>query len=142
MVRTNDDAQRRLLWWLLVGGSMLLLATAAVIEPDARGFGTHTQLGFPPCGFLTLTGLPCPGCGLTTAFAHGIRGQWSLAASANPLGLALFFVVCASIPLGILAAVRSWSLDVLIERFALNRWALAVAGCAVAVWVVRLAEAF
>jgi hypothetical protein len=131
-----------LLWWLLVGCSLLLLFTAAVIEPDVRGFGTHTQLGLPPCGFLTLTGVPCPGCGLTTAFSHGIRGQWSLAASANPLGLALFLAVCASIPLGILAAVRGWSVDVLIERFALNRWALAVAGCAVAMWVVRLAEAF
>jgi hypothetical protein len=120
---------------------MLVLAVAVAIEPDARGYGTHTQLGLPPCGFRLLTGSVCPGCGLTTAFAHGIRGEWSLAASANPLGLALFFVVCSSIPISITAALRGWSLDAVIERFSLNRWGLAVAVCAVAVWVVRLASA-
>ncbi len=130
---------RRVLWALLALSSVALLVVAAMIEPDARGFGSHTQLGLPPCGFLTLTGLPCPGCGLTTAFAHGIRGQWWLAASANPLGLALFFAVCASIPVGAVAAFRGWSLDALVDRLSLHRWALAVAGCALFVWVARLA---
>ena len=132
---------RRLLWLSIAGGCAMVLTAAAMIEPDARGYGTHTQLGLPPCGFLLLTGSPCPGCGLTTAFAHGIRGHWSLAASANPLGLALFLVVCACIPLGAAAALRGWSLDAVIDRFALNRWALALAGCAVVVWVVRFASA-
>jgi len=133
---------QRLLWWSIVAGCVLVLVAAAAIEPDARGYGTHTQLGLPPCGFLLLTGSPCPGCGLTTAFAYGIRGQWSLAASANLLGLALFLVVSLCIPLGVTAALRGWSLDAAIERFSLNRWGLALAGCAVAVWVVRFAAAF
>lgn len=132
---------QRLFWWSIVGGCALTLAAAAAIEPDARGYGTHTQLGLPPCGFLLLTGSPCPGCGLTTAFAHGIRGHWWLAVNANPLGLALFLAVCACIPLGVTAALRGWSLDLAVERFALNRWALAVAGCALVVWVVRFAAA-
>jgi len=147
MTTTLDSASRalfsqRLLWWSIVAGCVLVLAAAAVIEPDARGYGTHMQLGLPPCGFLLLTGSPCPGCGLTTAFAHGIRGDWVLAASANPLGLALFLVVCFSIPLGVTAALRGWSLDAAIQRFSLNRWGLALAGCAVVVWVVRFAAAF
>lgn len=132
---------QRLLWWSIVGGCVLVLGAAAAIEPDVRGYGTHTQLGLPPCGFMLLTGSPCPGCGLTTAFAHGIRGQWSLAASANPLGLALFLVVCLCLPLGVTAALRSWSLDAVIERFGLNRWGLALAGGAVALWVLRFASA-
>jgi hypothetical protein len=144
MTTSTDSGSRasfrdRLVWWSIVAGCALVLATAATIEPDARGYGTHTQLGLPPCGFLLLTGSPCPGCGLTTAFAHGIRGHWWLAASANPLGLALFVVVCALIPLGVVAALRGWSLDVAIERFSLNRWGLALAGCAVALWIVRFA---
>ncbi len=138
---SSAPLSQRLLWWSIVGGCVLLLAAAGAIEPDARGYGTHTQLGLPPCGFLSFTGSPCPGCGLTTAFAYGIRGHWSLAASANPLGLALFFVVCFCIPLGVTAALRGWSLDAVIERFALNHWALALAGCAVVVWIVRLASA-
>ncbi len=144
MTTTPDSASRvlflqRLLWWSIVVGCLLVLAAAATIEPDVRGYGTHTQLGLPPCGFLLLTGSPCPGCGLTTAFAHGIRGHWALAANANPLGLALFLVVCLSIPLGVTAALRGWSLDSAIQRFSLNRWGLALAGCAVALWVARLA---
>jgi hypothetical protein len=131
----------RLIWLGIVAGAIAVLAVALSIEPDVRGLGTHTQLGLPPCGFLSLTGSPCPGCGLTTAFAHGIRGQWLLAASANPLGLALFLVVSACIPLGLAAALRSWSVDEVVDRFGLNRWALAVAGCAFLVWVVRFAVA-
>jgi len=146
MTKTPDSASsapllQRLLWWSIVVGCALVLATAASVEPDARGYGTHTQLGLPPCGFLLLTGFPCPGCGLTTAFAYGIRGHWVLAARANPLGLVLFLVVCACVPLGVIAALRGWSVDAVIERWALDRWALALAGCAIVVWVMRLAAA-
>lgn len=146
MTRTLDNADstrlsQRLLWLSIVAGSVLVLAAASTVEPDVRGYGTHTQLGLPPCGFLMLTGSPCPGCGLTTAFAYGIRGHWSMAARANPLGLALFFVVCSCVPLGLTAALRGWSFDAVIERFALNRWALALAGCAIVVWVARFAAA-
>lgn len=143
--RDTDDLEpfaQQLFWWGIVAASALVLGLAAAIEPDARGYGTHTQLGLPPCGFLLLSGSPCPGCGLTTAFAHAIRGNWLMAASSNPLGLLLFLVVCACIPLGITAVLRGWSFNDVVERFALNRWGLALAGCAVAVWVVRFAVAF
>ncbi len=143
---TNSAAKellfQRVFWWSLVVMCVLVLVAAAAIEPDARGYGTHTQLGLPPCGFLLLTGSPCPGCGLTTAFAHGIRGDWLLAASANPLGLVLFVVVCLCVPLGVTAAFRGWSIDAAIQRFSLNRWGLALAGCAVALWVVRFGAVF
>jgi hypothetical protein len=139
--RSRAARSPRWLWWTILGGCALILGVAAAIAPDPSGYGTHTALGLPPCGFLLLTGFPCPGCGLTTAFAYGIRGQWSLAASANPLGLVLFLVVCACIPLAASAALRGWSLDAVIQRFALNRWALALAACATVVWVVRLAAA-
>jgi hypothetical protein len=131
-------ALQKVLWWTLTMSSVLVLVSAMMLEPDARGYGTHQQLGLPPCGFRLLTGLPCPGCGLTTAFAHAVRGDWLLAASANPFGLILFAVACASLPLGVTGALRGWSFDELFERFALGRWALAVAGCGIAVWVARV----
>lgn len=130
---------QRLLWLSIAGGSAAILTVAAMIEPSPSGYGTHTQLGLPPCGFLLLTGSPCPGCGLTTAFAHGIRGNWALAISANPLGLALFLVTCCCIPLGLVAALRGWSVDSVVQRFSLNRWGLAIAGCAAVLWVARFA---
>jgi len=146
MTRTSDKISpaarsERLIWWGIAAGSIVVLALAAAIEPAARGYGTHTQLGLPPCGFLLLSGSPCPGCGLTTAFAHGIRGHWAMAASSNPLGLALFLIVCACVPLGVTAALRGWSFGAVIDRFGLSRWALALAGSAIAIWVMRFADA-
>ena len=137
---TNSLA--RGLWWSLALGAGVVLVAAAMLEPDVRGYGTHTQLGLPPCGFRFLTGLPCPGCGLTTAFAHAIRGEWLSALSANPLGMLLFLLVCSAIPFSVVGALHGWSLDSLFERLALGRWALAVAGSSVALWVVRLVAAF
>jgi hypothetical protein len=132
---------QRGLWWVLSAGAALTLAMAATLEPDLRGYGTHTQLGLPPCGFQLWTGTPCPGCGLTTAFAHAVRGDLAHAASANPFGLLLFAVAVACVPVGLLAGWRGWSVDLMLERFALGRWALAVAACGVALWAVRLADA-
>ena len=119
-----------------------VLATAAALEPDGRGYGTHAQLGLPPCGFRLLTGAPCPGCGLTTAFAYAIRGDWILATHANPFGTLLFLLVCACVPLGVAAGWRRWSVDEVLDRFALGRWALLVASGGITLWVVRLANAF
>jgi hypothetical protein len=52
--------------FVLLGGFGLiaLLATARWLTPDARGLGTHEQLGLPPCGFYLWYGLPCPSCGM------------------------------------------------------------------------------
>jgi hypothetical protein len=71
-------------------GCASVLAIAAYLEPDPRGFGTHEQLlSSGPCGMLVLTGLPCPTCGMTTAFAYTVRGQWLQAMWAQPTGFLL-----------------------------------------------------
>ena len=128
--------------WLGVAAlSVAVLGVALALEPDPRGFGTHQQLGLPPCGFQWLTGFLCPGCGLTTSFAYGVRGNWVQAALANPIGLALFIGVCLSIPVGVLSAVRGWSFGDVIDRFALDRWALVFAVAAVLVWIARVSAA-
>jgi hypothetical protein len=58
------------------GATLLsLLALAGVLTPDARGFGTHERMGLPPCTFRQLTGYRCPSCGMTTSWAHLVRGR-------------------------------------------------------------------
>ena len=41
---------------------------------------------------------PCPSCGMTTSFAHFVRGQWGDAAHANIGGLLLALVCTVQVP--------------------------------------------
>ena len=77
-----------------------VLLVAVGLVPRARSLGTHQQLGLPPCGFVTITGLPCPTCGMTTAFAHTVRGQFGQALRAQPFG---FLLAVATIGSGLVA---------------------------------------
>lgn len=45
------------------------------------------------CLMRRLSGLPCPGCGMTRAFAHLAKGEWSAAASDHLLA----FVIAAEL---------------------------------------------
>lgn len=75
-----------------------LVATAARLAPDKRGFGTHEQLGWPACQVRLWTGRPCPTCGMTTAWAHAVRGHVDDAFAASVggvIGLAIAVVAAA-----------------------------------------------
>jgi hypothetical protein len=82
--------QIRLGWLALASAGASVLIAARLLTPAPGGVGTHTELGLPPCGFLTLLHVPCPACGLTTAFAHLARGAVNASLEAHPLGLPLF----------------------------------------------------
>lgn len=82
----------------LVGGGILGLALW--LKPDARGYGTHEQLSGAACGWLLVTHYPCPTCGMTTAFAHVVRGQWWRAFLAQPAGFVLALMTIAGTLLG------------------------------------------
>ena len=56
------------------------------LEPDPRGFGTHEQLGLPPCGLRTFFGRPCPACGITTSIVQTLHGHPWLALQTQPFG--------------------------------------------------------
>jgi hypothetical protein len=76
----------RCLLLLVAAGILGLLVLARKLEPDPRGFGTHTQLGMRPCSFLRMTGRLCPTCGMTTSFAWVARGRIDRSWQANPAG--------------------------------------------------------
>jgi hypothetical protein len=83
-----------------VGGLALigLLATAWTLTPTAEGFGTHQQLGLPPCTFTQWFGRRCPSCGMTTSWAYLTQGQVLAALSANAGGTLLGLVAMAAGP--------------------------------------------
>ena len=74
---------------------VVLLIVAAFLSPDPQGYGTHRQLGLPPCSFkVWFNGMPCPSCGMTTSWSHMTKGQVFSSFRANPGGalLALFSI--------------------------------------------------
>jgi Protein of unknown function (DUF2752) len=130
-------ARTRLGWAALAAASFSVLLIARELTPSASGLGTHTQLGLPPCGFLLLFHLPCPACGLTTAFAHLAHGSLRASLTAHPLGLPLFLALLLLTPRALLELVRAapapaLSLARVAELAALYSAALLL------VWLVRL----
>ncbi len=95
----------RLLALAIAVGAIAVLITAAMIEPDARGVGTHEQLGMQPCQFLARTGLPCAGCGMTTSFAYFVRGHWIASFTTQPFAFVLALGCCIAFWGGLYCAI-------------------------------------
>ena len=85
-----------------------LLGVAGGLEPNSKGVGTHQQLGLPPCSMRVLFGIRCPGCGMTTSWAHFTRGQFAQSARVNSGG---FLLAIFSIIVAFLALRTSWSAE-------------------------------
>lgn len=125
--------------WLLAASFLLVagFALARSLEPDPRGYGTHQKLGLPECTVQLLWNRPCPGCGMTTAFAHLVRGQWAAAAQANPAGILLGVACAALIPWMWLSAWRGKLLGVDQPLHALLWLVIPLAAVSLAVWGLR-----
>jgi hypothetical protein len=87
-------------------GLFVLLAVAGVLDPSPSGFGTHRQLGLPPCTFTALFGMRCPSCGMTTSWAHLVRGNVIAAVQSNLGGTLLGISALLAAPWLFVSAVR------------------------------------
>lgn len=83
---------------ILAAGLSITLAVAMWLSPDPSGLGTHQQLGLPPCTSITVMGLRCPACGMTTSWALMAEGRIAEAIGANLGGSLLFMVALVSVP--------------------------------------------
>jgi hypothetical protein len=136
----RGDWSSRITWFVLFAVPLAVVITAAMLTPSSSGHGTHTQLGLPPCGFLVFTGYPCPGCGLTTAFAHMVRLQILGAWSANPFGIVLFTVTALTIPVAAVGFVRGWGVVATLDRLHAEKIAIGLSLLSLAVWIIRVAS--
>lgn len=123
---------------LIATGCFGVLCTAVYLTPDPRGFGTHEQLGLPPCISSAYLGFPCPLCGMTTAFALMAHARPADAFHAQPMG-ALLFVAGVLVFSGTLATATLGHTPSLIVALAQSRriGALLFALLAAA-WVYKL----
>lgn len=99
----------RLPWWLWPTFLVVLAVSSVGASLFFRPLGTEWvawpwggQLG-DTCGMIVLTGLPCPQCGMTRSWVHGIRGDLTAAFWFSPAGLALLGWIVAG---GVVGAVR------------------------------------
>ncbi len=114
-----------------------LLAVARNLQPSTSGLGTHQQLGFPPCTLRVLAGIRCPGCGMTTSWAHFTRGDLhsSLASNSGGCLLAIYSLVFAYCSLH--AGIRGQMPTVSTQR-TLAISLIAIAAVTIADWAWRL----
>lgn len=114
--------------WLdrLVAGVTVAAAIGAVlllgpVTPDARGYGTHEQLGMQPCSWPFVYGIPCPTCGCTTAAADVIHGRLLTAVATQPFGAAMCLLLLASAAFCLWALWRRRSVLDVVARLPLGR---------------------
>ena len=79
-------ASGRLTALVIAGAALAVLVIGLLLSPSPTGMGTHKALGLQPCQFLATSGLPCPTCGMTTSFAHFVRGEWLRSFYVQPMG--------------------------------------------------------
>ena len=105
-------------WAIVSIGMFIVLGIAAWLTPAEEGMGTHEALGLPPCSMVITSGLPCPTCGMTTAFSHSMRGQFVSAFVAQPTGLLLWLATVVLAIYGLAVSIRGRALWINWDRIA------------------------
>ena len=83
-----------------------MLGIGLYMKPSSRGYGTHSEnLLLPPCGFLAVTGIPCPTCGCTTAVTWFAHGNLWMAVKTQPFGAAVGMVAAILLVLSLLGLI-------------------------------------
>lgn len=78
----------RVLAALVGGAASVCFGLLVRLSPDARGHGTHEQLGWDACSWPVVYGIPCPTCGCTTAACLLVHGRIVQAFVTQPFGAA------------------------------------------------------
>ena len=94
------EAKVRLMWGGIAVAALSLLIVASILKPASEGLGTHQQLGLPQCGWISAANMPCPTCGMTTAFSHAADGNLLGSFRAQPMGALLAIATAIAVVVG------------------------------------------
>jgi hypothetical protein len=119
-------------------GAMAVLSIAAYVEPASNGVGTHQQLGLPQCGWILAANIPCPTCGMTTAWSHTVRGEIPSAFLAQPMGMFLAIATIFVAVGGLFSAITGYSFNGLLYLFAPSRVFIVIIVLTLASWGLKI----
>ncbi len=116
------------------------LGIGLYLTPSASGMGTHEALGLPPCAFRYATGLPCPGCGLTTAVSHAAHGHFVQSFLTQPAGFLFGVALWVTVPLMLYAAWRRVPAAAVLPRAPRHAWGwgIVIFPVVLAAWAYKL----
>ena len=116
--------------WLALG--VIALGIGAFVSVK---FGLGGDSWLPGCMFRELTGLHCPGCGMTRAVQAVVHGEMAKAFRFNPLGMILLPLVGVGICMEMLGWARGRPLPFRSVRGVWGVWT--VAGVVALFWILR-----
>lgn len=91
---------------VVAAASLAVLSIAAWLEPSPTGVGTHTQIvPLRSCAWIEVAGIPCPTCGMTTAFAYAADGHFVQSLLAQPMGFVLAMLTAMAFWVAVYVAV-------------------------------------
>jgi hypothetical protein len=85
---------------LLAAGGLGALGVACLLSPDSIEDGPVV------CPFRLVTGLPCPGCGMTRSWVYATHGWWRESFASHPFGPVAILAVLVLAVLVAVALVR------------------------------------
>ena len=117
---------------------LALLAVASGLTPNHNGHSTHKSLGLPPCTLLSLTGVPCPSCGMTTSFAHAAEGRLDHAFITQPGGALLALMTAMAVLVSGYIAVTGRNIAVYFRPLLSTRAVTVFLAFLLAAWVYKI----
>lgn len=129
---------RRFTAFLVSVGAAIILGIATWLSPSSDGLGTHRQLGLPQCGWIIAADLPCPTCGMTTAFSYTVRGKFISAFKTQPFGMFLAIGVALIGLLGITITLTGRPETAFWYRWMTTKTLFIILGVAAFAWVYKI----
>jgi uncharacterized protein DUF2752 len=106
----------------------VLLGAGALMNPQR-------PLPVDLCLLKSLTGIPCPTCGLTRAICNALHGDWAASLAFHPAGILVLFSLVGWIAWSALEAWRGQVIGFRAQRTAARLAGAAIAICSLGSWL-------
>lgn len=142
-MHAESSARDRWLDAVILAGAVLLLLAAASLEvardDDGREQVSAAGRALPPlCLFRLVTGLPCPGCGITRSVVDLVHGDLAASLHHHPFGFVALFLIAAQIPYRTAVMFHPRAQNFRFPSLWTGRVFWGTCGLFLACWVVRL----